>query len=80
MPLGGFLLGFLPPRYILVPTAGLYLGQLGYCFLAMPPVGFPIFPCLVSIGIFGVPPAILGSLLALGVVRMVRRSHQSQRV
>ncbi len=57
--LGGVFAG----RQIWLPILGTYLGQVIYCLLFYHPGGPVIIPIVISAGIFGIVPSVMGALL-----------------
>lgn len=77
MSLGGFILGLISPRHFWAPVVGIYVGQVAFGAVALNPIGPIIMPLFISAGIFGVPPALVGSGIAVGIVVLLRTFNRS---
>lgn len=64
MLLGGFVFAMLCPRLFWIAVLGIYLGQVTYYFLFIGSPGATVVLLLLSVAVFGIPPAFVGAIMA----------------
>ena len=76
MLIGSFILAAICPRLFWVPVVGIYIGQVAYCLVFLYPHGAMIILVFLSVAFFGVPPALVGAIIAYAVSLIWNWSHR----